>query len=66
MLRAGRPYADERGDLMTNLSNTSNQQKPSPMPYGRYKAFEPVTVPDRTWPSQKITRAASTRACSVK
>ncbi|MFC6153684.1 2-isopropylmalate synthase [Nocardioides yefusunii] len=42
---------------MTNLSNTTNQQKTSPMPFGRYKAFEPVTVPDRTWPSNKITRA---------
>jgi 2-isopropylmalate synthase len=42
---------------MTNLSNTSNQQKPSPMPFGRYTAFEPVTVPDRTWPDAKITRA---------
>jgi 2-isopropylmalate synthase len=42
---------------MTNLSNTSNQQKPSPMPFGRYTAFEPVTVPDRTWPDAKLTRA---------
>jgi 2-isopropylmalate synthase len=42
---------------MTNISNTQNQQKPSPMPYGRYAAFEPVTVPDRTWPAAKITKA---------
>ena len=42
---------------MTNLSNTSNQQKPSPMPIGRYTAFQPVTVPDRTWPNNKITHA---------
>lgn len=42
---------------MTNLSNTRNQQKPSPMPYGRYTAFEPVTVPDRTWPDAKIAKA---------
>ena len=42
---------------MTNLSNTSNQQKTSPMPFGRYRAFEPVTVPDRAWPDQKITKA---------
>ncbi|UDY24848.1 2-isopropylmalate synthase [Nocardioides sp. Kera G14] len=42
---------------MTNLSNTSNQQKPSAMPWQRYRAFEPVTVPDRTWPDQKITKA---------
>jgi 2-isopropylmalate synthase len=42
---------------MTNLSNTANQQKPSAMPFGRYTAFEPVDVPDRTWPSKKITHA---------
>ncbi|GGO86464.1 2-isopropylmalate synthase [Nocardioides phosphati] len=42
---------------MTYISNTQNQQKPSPMPYGRYAAFEPVTVPDRTWPDAKITKA---------
>jgi 2-isopropylmalate synthase len=42
---------------MTNLSNSSNQQRPSGMPVQRYRAFEPVTVPDRTWPDQKITRA---------
>ena len=32
-------------------------QQPSGMPYHRYTAFEPVTVPDRTWPDQRITRA---------
>ncbi|MGN6723900.1 MAG: 2-isopropylmalate synthase, partial [Marmoricola sp.] len=42
---------------MTNISNTSNQQKPSVMPIGRYPAFQPVTVPDRTWPDKKITHA---------
>ncbi|GAA3537649.1 2-isopropylmalate synthase [Nocardioides daeguensis] len=38
-------------------SVTVPQQQPSGMPYHRYTAFEPVTVPDRTWPDQKITRA---------
>ncbi|MGK2875200.1 MAG: 2-isopropylmalate synthase [Nocardioides sp.] len=42
---------------MTNLSNNANNQKPSPMPIGRYTAFEPVDVPDRTWPNTKITKA---------
>ncbi|TQL67744.1 2-isopropylmalate synthase [Nocardioides albertanoniae] len=42
---------------MTNLSNSSNQQKPSGMPFERYTAFVPVDVPDRTWPAQKITKA---------
>ncbi len=32
-------------------------QQPSPMPFGRYRAFEPVDVPDRTWPTKKITKA---------
>ncbi|MFJ9316987.1 2-isopropylmalate synthase [Pimelobacter simplex] len=36
---------------------TVPSQQPSGMPYHRYTAFEPVTVPDRTWPDQKITRA---------
>ncbi|MFI5627149.1 2-isopropylmalate synthase [Nocardioides sp. NPDC051685] len=42
---------------MTNLSNSSNQQKPSGMPFERYRAFVPVDVPDRTWPAKKITKA---------
>ncbi len=32
-------------------------QQPSPMPFHRYRAFEPVQVPDRTWPDKKITHA---------
>ncbi|WP_017935644.1 2-isopropylmalate synthase [Nocardioides sp. Iso805N] len=42
---------------MTNLSNAHNFQKSSPMPFGRYTAFVPVDVPDRTWPTKKITHA---------
>jgi 2-isopropylmalate synthase len=42
---------------MTNLSNTRNSQQSSPMPFGRYTAFVPVDVPDRTWPTKKITHA---------
>jgi 2-isopropylmalate synthase len=42
---------------MTNLSNSSNHQQPSGMPIGRYTPFVPVDVPDRTWPTKKITRA---------
>ncbi|MDR1712168.1 MAG: 2-isopropylmalate synthase [Propionibacteriaceae bacterium] len=41
--------------------NTKKQpkpvQQPSPMPYQRYKPFVPLDLPDRTWPSQKITKA---------
>jgi 2-isopropylmalate synthase len=36
---------------------TKPVQQPSPMPYHRYTAFQPVDVPDRTWPSKKITKA---------
>ncbi len=32
-------------------------QQPSPMPFTRYHAFVPVDVPDRTWPSKRITQA---------
>jgi 2-isopropylmalate synthase len=28
---------------------TTNQQKPSPMPFHRYRAFPPVDLPDRTF-----------------
>jgi len=32
-------------------------QKPSPMPYGRYRPFPPIDLPDRTWPNATITAA---------
>jgi 2-isopropylmalate synthase len=32
-------------------------QQPSPMPYGRYRAYTPVELPDRTWPTRRITHA---------
>ena len=32
-------------------------QQPTPMPVHRYTAFQPVDVPDRTWPTKKITQA---------
>jgi 2-isopropylmalate synthase len=43
-----------------------NRQKPSAMPIHRYKAFHEqikVDLPDRTWPSKKITKAP--RWCAV-
>src|SRR6201997_1250771 len=33
------------------------RQQPSGMPCHRYSAFPPVELPDRTWPSQTITKA---------
>src|SRR5580765_3079230 len=34
-----------------------NTQQPSPMPYARYRAFEPIDLPDRTWPTARIEKA---------
>ncbi len=42
---------------MTDLSNSRNSQRPSGMPVHRYTPFQPVDLPDRTWPTRKITRA---------
>jgi 2-isopropylmalate synthase len=32
-------------------------QQPSPMPFWRYRAYTPVDLPDRTWPTKRITAA---------
>ncbi len=32
-------------------------QKPSAMPIHKYRAFTPIDLPDRTWPSKKIEKA---------
>ena len=37
---------------------------PAPMPFHHYRAFTPVPLPDRTWPSRVITKAP--RWCSVE
>src|SRR5690242_17918938 len=34
-----------------------NTQRSSGMPVHRYSAFEPIDLPDRTWPSRQITQA---------
>jgi len=39
------------------LSRFSNTQKTSGMPIQRYRAFPPIDLPDRTWPSNQITHA---------
>ncbi|GAB3821206.1 2-isopropylmalate synthase [Tessaracoccus terricola] len=43
-------------EINTRIQPTPVQQ-PTPMPVDRYKPFRPVTVPDRTWPDQNITKA---------
>ncbi|MBV8165875.1 MAG: 2-isopropylmalate synthase, partial [Alphaproteobacteria bacterium] len=32
-------------------------QPPSAMPIQKYRAFAPINLPDRTWPSRTITKA---------
>ena len=32
-------------------------QQPSGMPFGRYRAFPPIDLPDRVWPTRTITHA---------
>ncbi|MCL2471285.1 MAG: 2-isopropylmalate synthase, partial [Propionibacteriaceae bacterium] len=32
-------------------------QQASPMPFGRYVPFQPLDLPDRTWPAKRVTRA---------
>ncbi|TXL61819.1 2-isopropylmalate synthase [Aeromicrobium terrae] len=38
-------------------NNVVSPQQPSPMPFGRYRSFTPIDLPDRTWPSNRITEA---------
>ncbi len=38
-------------------SGFTNTQRSSSMPVQRYHAFEPIDLPDRTWPSATITQA---------
>src|SRR3954465_6447182 len=53
----GRPFRSETRDPVRNI------QQPSPMPYSRYSAFQPIDLPDRTWPDAVITEAP--QWCSV-
>ena len=38
-------------------SGFTNTQQASQMPIERYSAFPPIELPDRTWPSNQITKA---------
>ena len=40
-----------------NLHRRTHRQQASPMPFHRYRAFPPIDLPDRTWPSATITEA---------
>ena len=41
----------------TPIYRADHHQKPGGMPHHRYRAFPPVDLPDRTWPSKTITHA---------
>ncbi|MEV8535737.1 2-isopropylmalate synthase, partial [Streptomyces sp. NPDC051211] len=36
---------------------SQHRQKPSGMPIHKYRPFEAVHLPDRTWPDARITKA---------
>ncbi len=38
-------------------SGFTNTQRSSGMPIHRYRAFPPIDIPDRTWPTRQITQA---------
>src|SRR5688500_19610207 len=42
---------------ISTSSITGAAQAPSGMPYQRYRAFPPIDLPDRTWPTKTITEA---------
>ncbi len=45
------------------MYHQTSPQQPSGMPIHRYSAFQPIDIPDRTWPSKTITKAP--RWCAV-
>jgi 2-isopropylmalate synthase len=50
------PVASATASFGTKIQSVPVQQ-PSPMPFHRYRPFTPIDLPDRTWPSNVITRA---------
>lgn len=45
------------------MYHQTSPQQPSGMPIHRYAPFQPIDIPDRTWPSKTITKAP--RWCAV-
>ncbi|WP_043264277.1 2-isopropylmalate synthase [Streptomyces sp. CT34] len=41
----------------TPITNATRTQQPSGMPIHKYRPYEAVDIPDRTWPDRRITRA---------
>ncbi len=42
---------------MSKIKKPADIQSQSPMKFGRYRAFTPIDLPDRTWPDTQITSA---------
>jgi len=47
-------HSSDSGSRRGGFTNT---QRSSGMPIQRYRAFPPIDLPDRTWPSAQITAA---------
>ncbi|WP_328538879.1 2-isopropylmalate synthase [Streptomyces sp. NBC_00344] len=41
----------------TPITNATQTQQPSGMPVHKYRPYEAVEIPDRTWPDSRITKA---------
>jgi 2-isopropylmalate synthase len=41
----------------TPITNATVRQRPTAMPIHRYKPYDAVDIPDRTWPDNRITKA---------
>jgi 2-isopropylmalate synthase len=41
----------------TPITSTTHTQQPSGMPIHKYRGYDSVDIPDRTWPEQRITKA---------
>ncbi|WP_369236931.1 2-isopropylmalate synthase [Streptomyces sp. R21] len=39
------------------MANSQNRQQPTSMPIHKYRPYDQVEIPDRTWPEQRITAA---------
>ncbi|MET7704112.1 2-isopropylmalate synthase [Streptomyces sp. NPDC005485] len=39
------------------MANSQNRQQPTSMPIHKYRPYDQVDIPDRTWPEQRITAA---------
>ena len=49
--------------MSNSEENAAQTQSPKKMPFHKYKPFQPIKLPDRTWPDQVISKAP--RWCSV-